>query len=132
MPYQFGKYSIPDHQVFYEGEHCYAMVNTKPIRPNHLLVCPKRQVKDFSKLRTEELHEMMQIASLISRELGGMCSLAIQDGPDAGQTVEHVHVHIIPRAADRVLQVDSDRQERSEEEMEQEALELRQRLNLAC
>ena len=58
--------------------------------------------------------------SRISEKLGP-CSVAIQDGKDAGQTVSHVHFHIVPRPKYGVLSVDANSPDRNEEEMKNEA-----------
>ncbi|CAG9317555.1 unnamed protein product [Blepharisma stoltei] len=131
MSIVFGKFPIPFHQVFWKGQYCYAMVNLRPIRPNHILVCTLRPVSRFSDLNANELKEMMKASAIISKQLTrGVSSIAIQDGPEAGQSVDHVHVHIIPREAGSVLKVDSDRGDRTDVEMASEAAYLRQYLNL--
>lgn len=107
------------------------MVNLRPIRTNHILVCPLRPVSRFSDLYVSEIQELMRVSALISKQLAdGVSSIAVQDGPEAGQSVDHVHVHIIPRQPGAVLEVDSDRPDRTEQEMSEEARILRENLNL--
>lgn len=56
----------------------------------------------FADLTTDEVADLFQcahrIAPILQRVYNGTSlTLALQDGKDAGQTVEHVHVHLIPR-----------------------------------
>lgn len=63
---------------------------------------PVRVVKRFCELTEEEVADLFtstqKIARVVEKAYGATSlSIAIQDGPDAGQTVEHVHVHVLPR-----------------------------------
>ncbi|ODQ63324.1 HIT-like protein [Nadsonia fulvescens var. elongata DSM 6958] len=80
----------------------YALVNLKPIFPGHVLVCPLRNVPRLHDLREEECSDLFLAVQRVSRVIeleysADSVNVAIQDGPLAGQTVPHVHVHIIPR-----------------------------------
>ncbi|KNE57182.1 hypothetical protein AMAG_02927 [Allomyces macrogynus ATCC 38327] len=91
--FQFGKWTIPTGEVFFTSRLSYGMVNTKPILPGHVLVVPRRVVQRFTDLTPDEA-----IGRVVEREFQGeSLTFAIQDGPAAGQTVHHVHVHVIPR-----------------------------------
>ncbi|KAG0053412.1 hypothetical protein BGZ83_001178 [Gryganskiella cystojenkinii] len=68
----------------------------------HVLVISRRNVPRFLDLSPEEVSDMFQsaqrIGEVIEKEYGGSSlTIACQDGPAAGQTVPHCHVHIIPR-----------------------------------
>ena len=69
---------------------------------------------------------------MIETHYGGTSStLIIQDGPDSGQSVSHVHLHIIPRKRDDVdgevhHHIEEERVSRTAEDMAQEALRLRE------
>lgn len=92
-----------------------------------MLIAPIRKVVRLKDLQIFELNEMMKLASLISQKIAnGMCDIAIQDGPDAGQTVLHVHIHVIPRAGEAVLHIDRLNGDRTRDEMASEADSLRQ------
>ena len=102
MARMFAKYKIPDYEVFFENELCYAMVNTKPVLPGHVLIVPQRVVPRFYDLSNEEMTEMMTSAKRIGKVVESLfkatsLTLVCQDGKDAGQSVSHVHLHIIPR-----------------------------------
>nr|XP_043636554.1 bifunctional bis(5'-adenosyl)-triphosphatase/adenylylsulfatase FHIT-like [Erigeron canadensis] len=148
--YKFGPYKIDEKEVFYSTHLSYALVNLRPLLPGHVLVCPRREVKRFTDLTPEETSDLWISAQKIGKQLeiyhkASSLTLAIQDGPQAGQTVPHVHIHIVPRkggdfenndeiydALDekekelkKTLDLDKERKDRSMEEMAQEADEYR-------
>lgn len=67
-----------------------------------VLVCPKRLVTRFTQLSQDEVSDLFGAVQCIGRALethyaANSLTIAIQDGPDAGQSIPHVHVHVIPR-----------------------------------
>lgn len=104
--YKFGRFELDDSQVFYTSpsQLTYASVNLKPIVPGHILVCPVRSVARVKELTTDELCDMMLTGQYLQAALEDYynttaANIAIQDGKDAGQSVAHVHLHILPRRA---------------------------------
>ncbi|XP_028752784.1 bifunctional bis(5'-adenosyl)-triphosphatase/adenylylsulfatase FHIT-like [Neltuma alba] len=102
--YPFGGYKISESVVFYTTQLTFAFVNFCPVRPGHVLVCPKREVKRVADLTADETCDLWLTAQKIGGQLesysnASSLTLNIQDGPQAGQTVPHVHIHIIPRRA---------------------------------
>lgn len=100
--YPFGHVRIVKENVFHENSLAYAFVNLKPLLPGHVLVAPKRAVERFTSLTEEEVGAMWTLAKSVGQKLeahyqANALTLAIQDGADAGQTVSHVHIHIMPR-----------------------------------
>lgn len=88
--------------MFAESKHCFAFVNLKPILPGHVLVSTKRVVPRFTSLKPEEVADLWTLAQEVGEKLerfhqASSLTLTIQDGPEAGQTVPHVHIHILPR-----------------------------------
>jgi len=147
--FHFGPYLLKKSvEVFYVSKLSYGIVNLKPIVPGHVLVIPKRVVKRFQELSPEEVGDLWQSAQHIGVKLeqyyqAQAMTFCIQDGEAAGQTVPHVHVHVIPRRPgdfkrnDQVYEmlesnsvqkweIDNEgRRSRTEEEMEEEAKRLR-------
>ncbi|KAD4584294.1 hypothetical protein E3N88_21895 [Mikania micrantha] len=142
--YKFGPYMIDQKEVFYTTDLAYAFVNLRPTP--HVLVCPRREVKRVVDLTTEETSDLWISAQKIGKQLesyhkASSLTFTIQDGPQAGQTVPHVHIHIVPRkggdfenndeiydAIDekekelkKTLDLDKERTDRSMEERAQEA-----------
>ncbi|XP_064375172.1 bis(5'-adenosyl)-triphosphatase isoform X1 [Dromaius novaehollandiae] len=69
-----------------------------------VLVCPLRPVERFRDLRPEEVADLFRTAQRVGDVVekhfcGTSLTISIQDGPEAGQTVKHVHVHVLPRRA---------------------------------
>ncbi|PRW58343.1 Bis(5 -adenosyl)-triphosphatase [Chlorella sorokiniana] len=102
--YLFGPWKIAADEVFVTSPHAFAFVNLKPVVPGHVLVSPKRVVARFAELSPEEVADLwcltQRVGTAVEPHFGcTSLTLAIQDGPQAGQTVPHVHVHVLPRRA---------------------------------
>lgn len=134
---EFGAHIVPEEHVVKKTDHAYVFVNLRPFLPYHLLVSPIRRVtrlKDLSPEESAGLFALLQDAMAALDSLGTAWTVTLQDGKAAGQTVEHVHIHLIPRK-DRDLarnndiyekiNIDIDRPNRSFEEMAEEAKLLR-------
>lgn len=92
-------------QVFHLTPLSYALVNLKPLLPGHVLVSPRRVVPRFHDLSVAEVQDLFLTVQRVSRTVervfhASALNIAIQDGMDAGQSVPHVHAHIIPRQKD--------------------------------
>ncbi|KAJ8046262.1 Bis(5'-adenosyl)-triphosphatase [Holothuria leucospilota] len=101
--YRFGQHIVKSSAVFFRTNLSFAFVNRKPVLPGHILISPLRFVERFEGLEPNEVADLFQTAQSISTQLGRhfkatSLSIAVQDGPDAGQTVNHVHVHVVPRS----------------------------------
>ncbi|XP_035402691.1 bis(5'-adenosyl)-triphosphatase isoform X1 [Cygnus olor] len=99
---RFGQHIIKPSVVFLKTELSFALVNRKPVVPGHVLVCPLRPVERFRDLCPEEVADLFRMAqrvgNVVEKHFGATSlTISIQDGPEAGQTVKHVHVHVLPR-----------------------------------
>ena len=125
---KFAQYPIDEKIIFYKRKLVYAFVNYKPFLPGHVLLVPTRIEKSYSNLTETEAIEMWVSAKNIAENLKkyyhtNSVQISIQDGKDAGQTVEHCHIHLIPIPEGyKSKGVDNDnRKERTLEDMAQEA-----------
>ncbi|KAF1801175.1 fragile histidine triad protein, partial [Mucor lusitanicus] len=135
-PFKFGNFSLSESEVFYESSYSIGLVNLKPIVPGHVLIVPKRVVPRYSLLTVQEVTDLSESAKLISEVIEDEycdasnkgCVWLIQDGKEAGQTVPHVHLHLIPKRFSAWFEdgIESDdRVPRSWTDMKQEAEQLK-------
>lgn len=101
-PFKFGPHTIRGSEVFLTTHLSFAFVNLKPVVPGHVLVSPQRVALRFADLTLEEVTDLWTTAQTVGKTLerhykADSLTLAIQDGPAAGQTVPHVHIHVLPR-----------------------------------
>jgi diadenosine tetraphosphate (Ap4A) HIT family hydrolase len=91
----------PDGKLF-ENELAYAKLDKFPVNPGHLLIIPKRHFADFFLTTEEEKGAMMSLLDRAKRYLDDShapagYNVGINVGEVAGQTIMHVHLHLIPR-----------------------------------
>lgn len=92
---------IPSTTV-YEDEDAKVICDISPAAPGHLLVLPKEHASDLTALSDEALARVSLIVKkmviAVKKGLGADGVNVVQNnGEAAGQTVKHVHIHIIPR-----------------------------------
>jgi bis(5'-adenosyl)-triphosphatase len=97
----FSRFEVTS-QVFHRSPLSFAFVNLKPLLPGHVLVSPYRVVQRFSDMTEEEVADLFVTVHRVSRMLervygASAMNIPLQDGFDAGQSVSHVHIHIVPR-----------------------------------
>jgi histidine triad (HIT) family protein len=98
----FGKIvsgEIPS-EFIYEDEHCIAINDVNPQAPVHVLVIPKRGIPRLVDAEADDrdlLGHLLLAAGNVARQLGvdEAFRLIINNGAGAGQTVFHLHLHII-------------------------------------
>lgn len=91
----------PSYKV-YEDEYTVAFLDINPVTDGHVLLIPREHtqyIEELSATATDALLKtMMKIVPLIQRAMDSTDSnIMINNGPNAGQLVPHVHIHIIPR-----------------------------------
>lgn len=96
----FGEILIKEEQIIAKSTLVFAFINIKPFLPYHILISPIKVVERFRDLTIEERNDLI---AMISNLMNGLDSLGtawnvnLQDGVDSGQTIPHVHFHLIPR-----------------------------------
>jgi diadenosine tetraphosphate (Ap4A) HIT family hydrolase len=92
----------PD-RIIDENELCLMIEDAFPVTPQHTLIIPKRHVADYFDLYQPELNAIHSMLStrqqflLKSDPTISGFNIGINAGRSAGQTIFHVHVHLIPR-----------------------------------
>jgi bis(5'-adenosyl)-triphosphatase len=91
--------------VFYARAGYLAVYNIAPVLPGHSLVIPEKHYTGLLELSDQELFDFFNIARTTLRILikafnTDAFDWSIQEKPEAGQTVEHLHLHIVPRLKD--------------------------------
>ena len=92
---------IRDH-IFSESGAMMAIYNIAPILPGHSMIVPKRHVESIFKLNDEELVDLFRFSREITHLLMNVFGAdgfdwSLQESEAAGQSVSHLHLHIIPR-----------------------------------
>ncbi len=87
-------------QIVYEDDLCLAFRDINPQAPTHVLVIPKKEIPRLIDATEEDsalLGHMMIAAGKVARELGvgDAFRLVVNNGADAGQSVFHLHMHIL-------------------------------------
>lgn len=89
-------------QILLESRHAYVIYDKYPVNPGHALIIPKRHMKDYFDLEPEEEAEIWALVKKTKALVDDMLhpdgwNIGINCGKAAGQTVFHLHVHLIPR-----------------------------------
>ena len=99
----FGRFPIKSEHIFYATPSTVAFVNLRPLVPGHVLVTPRRSTPRTADLSADEFDDLVltarRVAAVVEATHPGTagCELGVQDGKIAGQSVPHVHVHLLPR-----------------------------------
>lgn len=90
---------IPAQKLF-ENEHCIAIKDIAPQAPVHVLIIPRRPLAKLADAGPDDkalLGELMYAAGEVARQLGvaDAFRIVINNGVGAGQTVFHLHIHLL-------------------------------------
>lgn len=85
----------------YEDEHCLSFMDIMPQTDGHTLVIPKAEAVTLFDLDGEQLKHLMQtvqkVGLAVQKAMGiEGCSTFQHNGKAAGQSVDHIHFHVIP------------------------------------
>ncbi|MBB64043.1 MAG: histidine triad nucleotide-binding protein [Waddliaceae bacterium] len=90
---------LPSEKVF-ENEHLVAFKDIHPVAPVHILIVPRKAIPDFQSIEKDDLfllQELGKVAQHLAKEfdIADGYRLLTNIGPQAGQTVFHLHFHLI-------------------------------------
>jgi len=96
---------IPVHEkqrVINESDYAFVVRDGFAISEGHTLIIPKRHIGSFFEITSEERQALFELLDQAQKELMNEYSpdafnISINDGVAAGQTVPHLHIHLIPR-----------------------------------
>lgn len=86
--------------IVYEDEHCLAFRDIAPQAPTHVLVIPRKEIRNLDELADDDqalIGHLMMAIQKIARQLGINEGYRVISncGESAGQTVHHLHFHIL-------------------------------------
>jgi histidine triad (HIT) family protein len=87
-------------EILYEDELCIAIRDVNPQAPVHALVIPKKlipRIADAEEGDSETLGHLLLIAREVARaeQLGQGFRIVINNGSDGGESVPHLHIHVL-------------------------------------
>ena len=95
--------NIEEDRIVHEYKHFYVIRDAFPVTPLHSLIITKRHVVSYFQCSKEEHDEIPMILDTQKTELKILdntitgFNIGMNIGEDAGQTIFHCHIHIIPR-----------------------------------
>lgn len=94
--------NLPAERIFGSNGGAVVVRDAYPISPGHSLIIPKRHVESFFDLMESEQAELLRLLQSAKKSLDQELSPAgynvgINDGAAAGQTIPHLHIHLVPR-----------------------------------
>ena len=96
---------IPKDRFIIENKLAYAIYDSYPVTDKHTLIIPKRHVQNYFDLHQPEINACNQLIQKMKDRIDKEDSsvtgynIGINNGEDAGQTIFHCHIHLIPRRA---------------------------------
>ena len=93
---------IKESRVVKTNDLAFAVFDMYPVSNGHTLIIPFRHVSSFFELNMQEITSINYLLHVIKIDLDNQYSpdgfnIGINIGSAAGQTIEHVHIHLIPR-----------------------------------
>jgi diadenosine tetraphosphate (Ap4A) HIT family hydrolase len=99
---------LPPERILDSNEHAVAVADAFPVAPGHTLIVLRRHTASLFDVSSAEAAALFQLLHRMQQRLAAShqpdgYTVGVNDGPAAGQTVPHLHVHLIPRHAGDVL-----------------------------
>jgi histidine triad (HIT) family protein len=89
-------------RIEFEDDRCVVLHDIQPQAPIHLLIVPKQIIPRISEASTADealLGHLLIVAGIVAKKLGlgNGFRLVINNGPDACESVPHLHVHLLAK-----------------------------------
>lgn len=96
--------TLPADRILLADDHALVIRDGYPVSPGHTLIIPRRHLGSWFDTDSAERGSLMRLVDQAKAQLDREFSpdgynLGINDGAAAGQTVPHLHIHLIPRYA---------------------------------
>ena len=93
---------LPPARIVRERASAVLVWDAYPLSPGHALVIPRRHIGSWFDTTDDERADMLALldeakALVVQQHAPAGWTIGINDGPAAGQTVPHLHMHLIPR-----------------------------------
>jgi diadenosine tetraphosphate (Ap4A) HIT family hydrolase len=90
------------NRLMNENETCYIRYDNFPAAPGHVEIVPKRHVESFFDLTSKEVTDAYALLRTAREHIMGTYrpdgfTIGVNEGRAAGRTVDHLHIHVIPR-----------------------------------
>jgi diadenosine tetraphosphate (Ap4A) HIT family hydrolase len=93
---------LPEQRILHANALGLCIRDAYPVSPGHTLVIPRRHVRSLFELSNDEQAALLALLDAAKVQLEAEFrpagyNIGINDGPAAGQTIGHLHIHLIPR-----------------------------------
>lgn len=98
----FCDYLAKDCDIIFQNEHVFVIYDHFPVSKGHALIMTKRHVKTYFEINEKELIDLNEAINQMKAILDDLYSpdgynIGMNCGVAAGQSVMHLHIHLIPR-----------------------------------
>ncbi len=100
---RIGAHKLPS-ELIYEDPHAFAFLDIHPKAPGHAMVVPKIHAETIIDLPNVEIGPLFEAVQKVTKQVKSALhphgfTIGLNHGRKAGQVIDHLHVHIIPRFA---------------------------------
>jgi len=94
--------ALPAERILERNDQAIAVADAFPVSPGHTLVMPRRHLASFFELTKDEILSIHDLLDRVRQRLDASLkpagyNIGANVGPVSGQTILHVHIHLIPR-----------------------------------
>lgn len=94
--------NMPNENIIIQNKHCYAIFDKYPVNKGHMLIIPFRHFDNYFDATKEEKVSILDLIDEAKEFLDKKFkpdgyNIGVNIGKYAGQTIFHVHIHLIPR-----------------------------------